>query len=264
MARNDAQYRMWLELVGEILRGPIDLSLSHEERLLDLLNQSFNAACSTRNSVARRWDNRILACWPRDYIPDAPPGDYDLRKQPLLRWYVLTGQTGPQSVGRVPDALASKNLKRAWEEMARPWNINQQLSIPLQIGGKDFHSYIVLRPDRDFTEQEFRLAALLQPILSGIALHHRLAMSADTSMQSSTPSLTLRETAILTLLSKGLTAESLARRLNISPRTAEKHLEHIYRKLDVRDRMMAVQRAYEVGLLNPAPASLQPAHWGTP
>ncbi|NUT72292.1 helix-turn-helix transcriptional regulator [Pseudarthrobacter sp. C4D7] len=57
--------------------------------------------------------------------------------------------------------------------------------------------------------------------------------------------------AILTLLSKGLTAESLARRLGISSRTAEKHLEHIYRKLDVRDRLMAVQRAYQFGLLEP-------------
>ena len=54
---------------------------------------------------------------------------------------------------------------------------------------------------------------------------------------------------ILSLLSKGLTADSLARRLNISPRTAGKHLEHIYRKLDVRDRMMAVQRGYDLGLL---------------
>jgi DNA-binding CsgD family transcriptional regulator len=64
--------------------------------------------------------------------------------------------------------------------------------------------------------------------------------------------LTLREMSILSLLSKGLTAESLARRLGISPRTAEKHLEHIYRKLDVGDRLMAVQRAYELGLLAPA------------
>lgn len=230
--------------------------MGHEERLLDLLNQSFNSACSTRNHVEQEWGNRVVALYPRDYIPYEPPVDYDYREQPLLRWYVFTGQSGPQSLERVPDALASNRLKRAWEEMARPWNVNQQLAIPLQLGGGDHNTYLVQRPDRDFTDQELDLARLLQPILTGLALHLGLAPTGpDAAAQSSRHGLTLRETAILTLLSKGLTAESLARRLSISPRTVGKHLEHIYRKLDVRDRLMAVQMAYELGLLEPATAS---------
>lgn len=261
MERNDAQYRTWLELVGEILQQPLGLSLRHEEQLLNLLNQSFNAACSTRNHVRHDWENRILACWPQKYIPDEPPGEFDFRQQPLLRWFASTGARDPQSIERVPDALASESIKQTWDEIARPWNVNHQLSIPLQLGGRDLHSYLVQRPD-DFTDQEFDLASLLQPVLTGLALHLRLAStSAEASVQSSTQGLTIRETAILALLSKGLTAESLARRLNISPRTAGKHLEHIYRKLDVGDRLMAVQRAYELGLLKPAPATfLQNQH----
>jgi DNA-binding CsgD family transcriptional regulator len=256
VARNDAQYRTWLELVGEILQQPLGLSLRHEEQLLDLLNQSFNAACSTRNHVRHDWENRILACWPPKYIPDEPPGEYDFRQQPLLRWHASTGQAAPQSIGRVPDALASNNIKQAWDDMARPWNVNQQLSIPLQIGGDGLHSFVVQRPDRDFTEQEFDLATLLQPVLTGLALHLTLApTNAEASIQSSTGGLTLREMATLTLLCQGLTAESLARRLSISPRTVGKHLEHIYRKLDVGDRLMAVQRAHELGLLIPAPTN---------
>lgn len=251
MERNDAQYRTWLELLGEILQLPPGPSMRYEEQLLDLLNQSFNAACTTRNHVRHEWDNRVLTCWPRNYIPNEPPGDFDYRQQPLLRWHAATGQRDPQSIGRVPDALASNGIKRAWDEIARPWNVNHQLSIPLQLGGDDLHSYLVQRPD-DFTEQEFDLAALLQPVLTGLALHLRLVSSnAGPSTQSSANELTLREMAIMTLLSKGLTAESLARRLSISPRTAGKHLEHIYRKLDVCDRLMAVQRAYELGLLTP-------------
>jgi ATP/maltotriose-dependent transcriptional regulator MalT len=65
--------------------------------------------------------------------------------------------------------------------------------------------------------------------------------------------LTCRELTILTLLSEGLTAEALARRLSISARTAGKHLEHIYRKLDVCDRLTAVQTAYELGVLKQRP-----------
>jgi DNA-binding CsgD family transcriptional regulator len=250
VASNDARYRIWLEFLGEILQQPVGLSLSHEEQLLDLLNQSFDAACTTRNHVTQKWDNHVLDCWPPKYIPNEPPGDFDFRQHPLLRWHAA-GQTGPQSIGRVPDALASRTMKQAWDEMARPWNVNQQLSIPLQVGGSDLHSFLVQRPD-DFTEQELDMASLLQPILTGLALHLRLASANSTApMQSSPAGLTLREMAILTLLSTGLTAESLARRLSISPRTVEKHLEHIYRKLDVGDRLRAVHRAYELGLLTP-------------
>lgn len=261
MARNDAQYRTWLEFVGEILQQPLGLSRPHEDQLLDLLNQSFNGACSARNRVGHGWENHLLDCWPRNYIPSEPPGGYDFRQQPLLRWYAFAGQMGPQSFARVPDALAGKRLKQAWEEMAHPWNVDQQLSIPLQIGGGDFNAYCIQRPDRDFTEQELDLARLLQPILTGLTLHLGLApTSAEASVQSSTHGLTLREMAILTLLSKGLTAESLARQLSISPRTAGKHLEHIYRKLDVGDRLMAVQKAYELGLLTPTTANFSFNH----
>jgi DNA-binding CsgD family transcriptional regulator len=42
----------------------------------------------------------------------------------------------------------------------------------------------------------------------------------------------------------------LGHHFNISPRTAQKHLEHIYRKLDVGDRLMAVQKAARLGLLD--------------
>lgn len=249
--RNDAQYRTWLELVGEILQLPSGPSLRYEEQLLKLFTESFDGACSTRNHVMHDWDNRIIDCWPPRFIPDEPPGDFDYRHQPLLRWYAATGQRDPQSIGRVPDALASNSIKGAWHEMARPWNVNHQLSIPLQLGGNDLHSYLVQRPD-DFTEQEFDLASLLQPVLTGLAAHLRIVSSNDNvSTHGSMCGLTLREMAILSLLSKGLTAESLARQLGISPRTAGKHLEHIYRKLDVGDRLMAVQRAYELDLLAP-------------
>lgn len=256
MARNDAQYRTWLELVGEILQRPLGLPRPQEEQLLDLLVQSFNGACSTRNRVRNDWENCVLDCWPRNYIPNEPPGDYDYRQQPLLRWYVFTGEAGPQSYGRVPDALASNSLKQHWEELAEPYGVTHHVSIPLQLGQDDHNAYLIHRPDHDFTEQELDLATLLQPILSGLALHLEIAApKTRAGLDGSARDLTFRELTILTLLSEGLTAEALARRLSISPRTTGKHLEHIYRKLDVGDRLMAVQRASELGLLKPAPAT---------
>jgi DNA-binding CsgD family transcriptional regulator len=254
VARNDVLYRLWLEFLGEILQGPLTMSPLYEAHLLELMTDSFNGAMASRNQVSPAWENHILSCWPRDYVPNDPPGGYDFRQQPLLRWFVLTGETGPQSYGRVPAALASEHQKRVWEELSRPWGINHQLSIPLRLGGGDHNAYLIARPDRDFTEQELSLAGLLQPVLTGLSFHLGVATSqAAKAREEYAQDLTIRESTILTLLSQGLTAEALARRLTISPRTAGKHLEHIYRKLDVRDRLMAVQKARLLGLLAPAP-----------
>lgn len=182
MARN-AQYRTWLEFVGEVLTQPLGLTSLHEGQLLELLTQSFNGACTTRNRVQHEWENRILGCWPNNYIPNEPPGEYDYRQQPLLRWHVFTGQRGPQSLWRVPDTLASNTLKRIWDELAGPWNVNHQLSIPVQIEGPDLNSYVVQRSDRDFTDQELDLAGLLQPILTALALHFRTVQSVGGASQ---------------------------------------------------------------------------------
>jgi len=61
--------------------------------------------------------------------------------------------------------------------------------------------------------------------------------------------LTSRELTVLYQLSAGLTAASIARRLDVSTRTVHKHLENLYRKLDCKDRLAAVLVAQQLGLL---------------
>jgi DNA-binding NarL/FixJ family response regulator len=61
--------------------------------------------------------------------------------------------------------------------------------------------------------------------------------------------LTDRELAVLCLLVEGCTAAAMAHRLGISVRTVQKHLEHMYRKLEVTDRLRAVLAAQQAGLL---------------
>ena len=58
-----------------------------------------------------------------------------------------------------------------------------------------------------------------------------------------------REREVLTLLAGGLLARSIAQRLDVSERTVHKHLGSLYRKLDVHDRLLAVARGRELGLL---------------
>lgn len=68
--------------------------------------------------------------------------------------------------------------------------------------------------------------------------------------------LTERETAILLLVSEGLTAQATARRCGISTRTVHKHLEHAYRKIGCHDRVSAVQFLRRAGLSTAVPLAL--------
>jgi DNA-binding NarL/FixJ family response regulator len=61
--------------------------------------------------------------------------------------------------------------------------------------------------------------------------------------------LTARQVDVLRLLEEGLTNEQLARRLYISPKTADHHVSAILAKLQVPSRQHAVRAGRELGLL---------------
>jgi DNA-binding CsgD family transcriptional regulator len=65
--------------------------------------------------------------------------------------------------------------------------------------------------------------------------------------------LTDREIGVLRLVARGLSNIQISLELSVSERTVAKHLEHIYRKLDVTSRTAAVARAGE--------ASTNPGGW---
>lgn len=62
--------------------------------------------------------------------------------------------------------------------------------------------------------------------------------------QGADGALTAREGAVLRLVAQGLTNGQIARRLEISPRTVEKHLENARGKLGAANRTEAVLLAY--------------------
>lgn len=54
--------------------------------------------------------------------------------------------------------------------------------------------------------------------------------------------LTAREKEVLQLLSTGLTYEQIAGQLEVSHETVKMHLKNIYRKLEVQNKLQALQK----------------------
>jgi two-component system response regulator DesR len=64
------------------------------------------------------------------------------------------------------------------------------------------------------------------------------------------PPLTEREREVLEAVASGATNREIAQRLFLSPHTVKEHTSSLYRKLGVRNRAEAVQKAQRLGLLS--------------
>ena len=69
-----------------------------------------------------------------------------------------------------------------------------------------------------------------------------------TASQAGAPTLTPRETEVLRLVAKGLTARQVAERLVLSHRTVENHVQNTLTKLALHNRSQLVRYALEQGL----------------
>ncbi|GAA3097818.1 response regulator transcription factor [Pseudonocardia yunnanensis] len=85
------------------------------------------------------------------------------------------------------------------------------------------------------------------PGLAGLVLgeYRRLAGEPD---GPAAPALTERETEVLRLVAKGLTARQIGERLVLSHRTVESHVQSTLRKLQMHNRAQLVRYAIERGL----------------
>lgn len=90
--------------------------------------------------------------------------------------------------------------------------------------------------------------AVFTPSLAGLVLGEYRRIAQNPSSGPATPSLTDRETEVLRFVAKGMSAKQIAKKLSLSHRTVENHVQATFRKLQVANRVEATRYAIEHGL----------------
>jgi DNA-binding NarL/FixJ family response regulator len=155
-----------------------------------------------------------------------------------------------RSPRRVSDILPDRYWLStvAYQRVFRASGARFQLSLVTELRPPSIgRGWVLTRSSRDFDDADVEMAARLLPALAVTA-----ALARSAAAKRAAPELlTWRESEILLCLSLGASADEAGAELGISPRTVRKHLENIYRKLECHDRIHALRKARDLGILAP-------------
>jgi DNA-binding CsgD family transcriptional regulator len=174
--------------------------------------------------------------WPRTQLPPTMMTEVtrrNIERHPLIQHYVNTADRRPLAVTDMM-ALQTWRSSAVGSDIHAVTGFHDHLAIPLRSSPGTMRAFALGREDRGFTAQEREFVERVHPSL--IVLDDR----ARALRSQVTGSLTRREEQVLALIATGLTRQVTARRLRISIRTVDKHLESVYRKLDVSSHVQAI------------------------
>jgi DNA-binding CsgD family transcriptional regulator len=250
--------REWLDLVASVLATP--LTFLPEERIATALMATFDApACAFHCRPGP--DTVVQRMYPEGLFSAVQQAEW-LRLAveepsccPLLHYYLRTGDMAPQQVADVPSVFAGPRVRARWIELSRCHGFEHQLAIPLP-SGLEGPRWFVLGRTEPFAADRMHLARRVQRLIVGldrqaVALTgwQNRATAPDAVAVAADVHLTPRELAVLALVADGLTAAATGRRLVVAERTVHKHLERVYAKFGVSDRVSAVLSAQRLGIL---------------
>lgn len=241
----------WLNRVADLLATP-RTGLPHAE-LATALNETFDlVGCSfndqtpgpgvLRANVRRGAETERI----RKFV-DRGPGAPE-HVHPLLVYYASTRADRPMQIADLPPPFDRPSLLGPWRDFARPGGFDQVVVLPLH----RHHRAFAMARSTVFRPAEIESAGLLWRLIRGLDRQFGALAETRCDPDVARAVLTPRETAVFGLVAEGRTAAAVARRLGIAERTVHKHLQRVYRKLGVSDRLSAVLRAQRIGLLRSA------------
>ena len=177
------------------------------------------------------------------------------RRNPMVGSYLGDESSDDVSPRRITDLMSTRQFVQTetYSELYKPLGSKYQLTIltarsPAGTG----RCWAINRSVNDFADDEVELAQMLQPALIMLERAFAPATTIPEHPVAQPTRLTVRETQILARVAEGLTAHEISRHVAISPRTVHKHLENIYSKLGVSDRLQAVLEAQRLSLIPPS------------
>ena len=179
-----------------------------------------------------------------------------VHEHPLVNHYRATGSGEPVMIS---DFLSRQRFHRLglYAEFFRGIPVEHQMAISLPGPDEQVIGVVLSRACRDFCDSDRALlSALRAPLVAALQRARRRQQAGQVLSAlacSGLASLTDREIQIMRLVAAGRTNIAIAHKLEVSPRTIAKHLEHIYRKLGVSSRAAAVSRIALAGAQDPSP-----------
>lgn len=159
---------------------------------------------------------------------------------------ILAGETRPM---RLSDFVTNRQLARTsmYNDLWKPVDVRYQVVMPLAAPDVSA-ALIVLRGDRDFSDEEIGVAQLFARQVNLAWETSRILEAVQLQTPAATADhdafarwrLSPREGEVLTWVAEGKRNSEIAIILGMSPRTVEVHLTSIYRKLGVENRASAV------------------------
>jgi DNA-binding CsgD family transcriptional regulator len=205
----------------------------------------------TYNEIDTRQQRAYMVEQPAGVITNSQVRTFErlAHQHPLIRHYALTRETRPR---KISDFLSLAEFRRLdlYQEFFRQVEVNYQMAVTIPSSTSVVIGIALNRTRRDFSERDRAVLDVVRPhlaqsyrnVIERATLRER-TQAAERALWSapaaSLASLTSREEEVLVLVAGGKTNLQIAERLSLSPRTVQKHLEHIYDKVGVRSRTAA-------------------------
>lgn len=166
-----------------------------------------------------------------------------------------TGRLRLGVAAAMTDLASEAQLRRLplYRDFYRPLGTIDQLLCMVTLDRRHGTALALNRSRRGFSDRDRAVLDLFTPHLAQAVAHrrrttelteavHRLSRRADRldTAFAALPGLTRAERAVVEQAATGLSDRDIGRNLTISPRTVQKHLENVYRKLGVSGRASLV------------------------
>ena len=254
MVSTASRVASWVGFIGDLLQEP--LSEMPHDRIFDQLETTFGVAAVSYDWTKPDGLNGVLIR-PAEALralradPEVWAAGERGHGHPLITWHLTTGDPRPSTNDRVPTTMVPIRQRQPIMQFLRPIGLDQQLSINFRLTRSGYRAYVLGRSGTDFSDDDLSVAQQIQTAIVGLdrqtSLVRRMFQRSRTLCVDA--GLTGREFAVLGLLDAGHSTQLIARRLGCSSRTVHKHLERIYRKLGVRDRVNALRIARLWGII---------------